>query len=467
MWIKLTQVWNTLAVGTELNVSEDEGNKLVTDGIAETVDAPTKLAADAGGDTDATDLQQQLKSMVGTIVQQVTSAVPDLVQKQIQDQLRGAADKSDDPDVQKVLNAGAGDVELGADRIDPTFGFETYSEFAVAVAHACRPGRAKIDERLIKHAASGMSEGDDAGGGFLVPPQHMNTLLKLAYGRSVIYSKCRFIPMQTNQIDMPVLMNTDRRKGYRNGGVQVYWVAEAGQKTASRPKFGKVGLKLNELAGLVYVTETLLEDSPISLEPLLNEVFADEFAIEIDDALLFGTGAGQPLGVLNAPCLGTVAKEGGQAAVTIVSQNIMKMWSRLWGPSKSRSAWYINSDCMLQLQTMTINVGTGGHALWMPANGLASKENSTLYGRPVVEVENMQTLGTEGDILLADFGYYLVGQKSRSLKRATSIHLRFDYDEVAFRYVMRIDGQPWLDDEIQPMRSADTKSPFVDLAVRE
>ena len=84
-----------------------------------------------------------------------------------------------------------------------------------------------------------MSEGDDAGGGFLVPPQHMNTLLKLAYGRSVIYSKCRFIPMQTNQIDMPVLMNTDRRKGYRNGGVQVYWVAEAGQKTASRPSLAR------------------------------------------------------------------------------------------------------------------------------------------------------------------------------------------------------------------------------------
>ena len=68
--------------------------------------------------------------------------------------------------------------------------------------------------------------------------------------------------------------------------------------------------------------------------------------------------------------------------------------------------------------------------------------------------------------MLADFGYYLIGQKSRGMQRDVSIHLRFDWDETAFRYVMRIDGQPWLAAPITPMQGAATKSPFVLLAGR-
>ena len=37
-----------------------------------------------------------------------------------------------------------------------------------------------------------------------------------------------------------------------------------------------------------------------------------------DVAFISGTGAGQPLGILNAPALVTVSKETGQAADTIV-----------------------------------------------------------------------------------------------------------------------------------------------------
>ena len=77
----------------------------------------------------------------------------------------------------------------------------------------------------------------------------------------------------------------------------------------------------------------------------------------------------------------------------------------------------------------------------------------------------MQTLGTQGDIGLADFSQYLIGDKG-GIKVATSIHLRFDYDETAFRFVLRYDGQPWWLSALTPRRGTSTLSPFVVLAVR-
>jgi len=220
------------------------------------------------------------------------------------------------------------------------------------------------------------------------------------------------------------------------------------------------------MAGLVYVTNTLLEDSPISLEPLLGGLFAEEFALETDDAIYAGTGAGQPLGILNAPCLVSVTAEAGQAAATILTENIINMWARMWPPSRARAVWVINTDILPQLMTLVINVGTGGMPVFMPPNGLVGAPYGTIFGRPVVETEQCKTLGTQGDIALCDFGYYLLGQKVTGIQAATSIHLKFNYDETAFRYVMRLDGQPWLNAAITPMNGTNTLSPFVVLDSR-
>jgi HK97 family phage major capsid protein len=48
----------------------------------------------------------------------------------------------------------------------------------------------------------------------------------------------------------------------------------------------------------------------------------------LDDAIINGTGAGMPLGVLNAGCLVSVTKESGQKADTIVAENAVKMYHR-------------------------------------------------------------------------------------------------------------------------------------------
>jgi HK97 family phage major capsid protein len=128
--------------------------------------------------------------------------------------------------------------------------------------------------------------------------------------------------------------------------------------------------------------------------------------------------------------------------------------------------WVINQDCEPQLMQMSLGVGTGGVALYFPPGGLSAAPYATLMGRPVIAAEYMQTLGDQGDIMLADFSEYQMIEKG-GVQTASSIHVNFTYDETVFRFVYRTDGQPKWNSALTPFSgSANTLSPFVILDER-
>ncbi|MGE0828950.1 MAG: phage major capsid protein, partial [Hyphomonadaceae bacterium] len=61
---------------------------------------------------------------------------------------------------------------------------------------------------------------------------------------------------------------------------------------------------------------------------------------------------------------------------------------------------------------------------------------------------------------------YLSVKKSAGIKAQTSIHLWFDQDITAFKFTLRIGGQPWWSAAISPRDGSSTRSPFVTLASR-
>ena len=69
------------------------------------------------------------------------------------------------------------------------------------------------------------------------------------------------------------------------------------------------------------------------------------------------------------------------------------------------------------------------------------------------------TLGTVGDVVLADISQYLVGEEVPDL--TSSIHVRFVYNEGFLRFRWRIDGQPAWASPVTPKNSRTTQSPFV------
>jgi len=353
---------------------------------------------------------------------------------------------------------------------DPKAGFKSFSEFAMCVKQADGTSGRKIDPRLIdlekKAAGTSMREQDAEYGGYLIPEEFRNNILEIAVKQSNIMSLAQMIPMASTSINIPYVQGFDRSGGTLHGGVEWKWLDEEGQKTESRPKFGRIAMRLHKLAGLVYASDEILEDSPVSLEPLLTRMFSDQLTYQLDNAFINSAGAGRPRGIMNADCLVTVDAETVQTAATIVFENIIKMYARQY--DKGKAIWMANPDTFVQLAQMSMAVGTAGVPVWLPAGGATAAPYDTLMGRPLIFCDHCQTLGTKGDLLFCDWSQYLIGQKSgdSGVKFASSIHLKFDYDQTCFRFVFRIEGQPWWPTYITPRYGSQYQSPFVALATR-
>ncbi len=348
-------------------------------------------------------------------------------------------------------------------------GFRSLNHFLHDVRNAAIPGQTVTKAfqdwgAMVTKAASGMNEMVGSEGGFLVPPTFSNELLKRTYENDLL-GRTKSMTTSGNDMTVFAIDETSRVDGSRFGGVRMYWDAEAAQYTGAKPSYNKVELKLKKLTGLVYVTDELIADSGMAMEGHLFDLFAQEAAFKIGDAIVNGTGAGMPQGILNAPALVSVSKETGQAAATLLFENINKMWARLYAPSQANAIWLINQDVIPQLDGLALNVGTGGLPAYLPAGGLSETRYATLKGKPVMPVEFCSTVGTVGDILLVDLSQYITLRKGEA-QQASSIHFKFDTGEQAFRITFRVDGKLWWTSSLTPFKGSNTLSPFISLATR-
>ena len=378
--------------------------------------------------------------------------------------------------VSKVQHGNAGDGEpvtkVSVRQLeDPKGGFKSPGHFFTDVIRLdtnTGPSETMKTWNEVVKTAGYMEEGDMSQGGYLVPVEFSRKIFEKSLEKSIVRPRAAIQPMTSNRIVIPADVDDDHATDYF-GGIVIYRPGEGATKTAKNPVFAQIALTLHKLTGLVYVSDELLSDSVIALEAHLTRKFSQAIAFVEDDDFLNGDGSNKALGAFHAsnPCRISVAKETGQAATTIVSENILKMWQRLYPAGHGNAVWVANIDTFVQLATMSLAVGTGGIPMWMPAGGLAGLPYQTLMGRPLLFTEKMQTLGTVGDIGLVDFSQYIIGQKgSGEPTMATSMHVRFVYDEQAFRFVLRYDGQPTWTSALTPKRSAETLSPFVVLATR-
>ncbi|MHC4564074.1 MAG: phage major capsid protein [Planctomycetota bacterium] len=423
----LLQDYNGFKTGDEVDVKDEDVESLIADGIAKEKVEITKHG------------EEEEK---GEVLDSETIAAQ--VYEQIKAEFKSEGTK---------LFATARDHEKEAKGPWNSFG-----EFAKSVIVG------KQDEKLMNYCKStGMNIAINADGGFMIPPEFSTAILTAMAKAGELAPKCQNFP-SNNNLALPFVNITTQATSW-TGGVTIYKPAEGIEKTASLPQLGKAELHLHKMTALVYATDELLQDSPIALETFLNTMVSTEMALTKDEDIVNGSGAGECLGIMNAPCLVSVPKETGQPATTIVTENVLKMASRMYAPSYRNSVWLIAQDAVPQIGVLSIAVGTGGAPVFIA--DIKNPLGSSLLGRPIIWCPHCQTLGTTGDIILADLSQYITITKAGiGMETATSIHVRFIYDESAFRFVVRFDGQPWWASAITPKHGTNTVSPFVALATR-
>jgi HK97 family phage major capsid protein len=348
------------------------------------------------------------------------------------------------------------------------WGWRNGGEFALAVRNAALGGQP--DNRLrgsIENAAASTysQEAVGADGGYAVPPDIRADIVQRVMGEGSLMSLTDTIPTSSNSVTIPVDNTTPWQT---TGGIQAYWVSEAQTKTQSKPALEQVTVRANTLACLVPITEELLEDAP-ALDAYIRRKAPEKMDFVVSNAIVRGDGIGKPFGFLNSGSLLTVAAEGAQTADTIVAANIAKMYAAMPVASQRTAVWLIHPTATAFLPLLVI----GTQPVWLPPSGLqANIGNGTLLGRPVMVSQTTDIIGNVGDIIFVDLAQYMTliktgqGRDANSLRTDVSIHLWFDQDLVAFRFTMRVGGQPWWNAPVTGRDGASTLSPFIVLAAR-
>ena len=369
----------------------------------------------------------------------VTKAVEDTIAKLRKDE------PAKKPDVQVIE-----DEADKAARLNP---FKRGEFFQAVKQAALEPYN--TDKRLYSKA-SGLNEAVPQEGGFLVQQDIASDIFEYMWGVGSVLSQFNAMPVGPgfNGTKIPAIDETARSDGERWGGVLGYWLAEASTATATKPNFRQISLDLKKVAALVYATDELLADATM-LESWITNAVPTELRFKVEDAIIDGDGVGKPLGIIQSGALISATRAD---ASKVADEDISGMWAHRY-PGVNDYVWFVNQSVMPQLYAMTV----GNFPVYQPPGGFSQAQYGTLFGRPVIENVYCPYLGTVGDILLASPSQYALITKG-GIESASSMHVKFDAFEMAFRFMFRVDGQPLWASYVTAYDGTNTISPFVALA---
>lgn len=341
-----------------------------------------------------------------------------------------------------------------------TGGFSSLGEFAVTVRKVIDgdiPYSGKLD-RWQDYCRKTMTEATDSQGGYLVPEKWANEIYSAALEDSIVRSRAIVQPMTTDTLNIPILVDSNRSSNIF-GGITFKWLEEAAEKAeeASDPKLGEIKLTAHKGAAITFVSNEL-EDDVNNFGNFIKLAFGKAVRFYEDDYFIYGSGVGQPLGIMQSSFLITETR----AALNAINiPDIGNMATRLLPGSWPTAIWLINQSVLDQ---------------WVEMQAAAANSASVInladmrcLGAPIVVTEKCAAMGTTGDIILADFAKgYVIGDRSMEIAGSR----QFNYssgtqgwlkDTTCWRIVLRVDGQPVLSTPITPKRGGDTLSSFVAL----
>lgn len=308
-------------------------------------------------------------------------------------------------------------------------------------------------------ATKDMAEGSGVTGGYLVPSEFHNELLRVMGEQSPIYSRVRKQPVSTDAGEFPALDHfvapaAGSGETAAAAGVKAKGKAEGATLDETAPAFSSLEYRIYKVGGYVEVSNELISDSPQSIEALLRSLFAIAIGAKNERNILFGSGVGEPLGIFNAPCtVGVTTKTNDVFAYA----DVLAMWAQFRAVSGGSPVWIAHPSLIPSIGTLA--VAAGSPVVW--AGNLAAGQPSTLLGYPILFSEHMNQHKTN-DMLLADLGAYIMFER-QALSIAYSEHAAFTSDKGTWRFTARNDGKPWLKDKISLAQpgAAYTVSPFV------
>ena len=311
----------------------------------------------------------------------------------------------------------------------------------------------------------GMASTGGATGGYAVPVDFAAEVWDKARAEDGPLARCRTFTTATRQLRLPAFKETSRADGQRLGGMRYRWETELNDTPEDSSQLDELEFVLRRLSVRIDVSNDLMEDGP-ALEEALDHGASLELKYGIEEAMVRGSGSGVPRGVIDAACTVAVAASDGGTM-----DDVTRMWRSLWGPCRRNAVWLASDDAIDRIESAA-SAGAWSPSMYIPAGASAYGGGyALLKGRPLIPCEHCPAAGNTGDVILGDWSQYALvrrrytpdqgGTISPEMSKTMSMHVRFDADQSALRWLVRVDGQPLWKAKVAPANGGAALGPFV------
>ncbi len=259
-----------------------------------------------------------------------------------------------------------------------------------------------------QHALVGTT---DSLGGFLVPDEFMDELIKELPGFTVIRPLAKV--QRTSRSSATFLTVAGSGNDAYSSGVSGSFRAEGwvvggnNIPTQDQPRFGRERVPVHIWApDVIEITMELMDDASVNLDAEVRSLLAETRGIDEDSAFIAGTGVGQPMGLLTEVGLGNITTVQSGAANAQTYDGLVNLYTALPAQYRSRATWLMNSTTLGLI--MQLDNGAGSNHIF-GANTVPTE----FFGRPIVVSEFMPDGDTDGNdaIIFGDFSYYAIADR--------------------------------------------------------
>jgi HK97 family phage major capsid protein len=290
-------------------------------------------------------------------------------------------------------------------------------------------------------------------GGFLVP-ESLRASVMAYVTPAVVRPRALVLPMGTLRMGIPVLDSSSQAGGAQSlGGMTFSFVQDGAAIPSSTPGLARVMLEAQKLAALAAIPNELDSDAAGALGDLFSRVVALGYSWYEDDAFIGGNGAGQPQGVLNAPCAVTVTRAASGLPAAADLANMISAFHPAslaagYAPEVNGVGWLVSQSVITGILQQYLVPGGGTATSGAPASlpawlslGDGRLTAPAILGLPALISDHSPAAGSAGDIALVDFRHYAIGDRMELTVDRSAAGSGFASDVTNYRFRARVDGR--------------------------
>ena len=279
-----------------------------------------------------------------------------------------------------------------------------------------------------------LSESVDADGGYLVPEEFENQIVRGIDETNIIRSIAKVITTAH-----------DRKIPVAVGHSVATWTAENAAFTESNPSFGQKQIDAFKLTDLIRVSTELLQDSAFNVEDYIIREFSYAFGVAEEQAFCVGTGTNQPTGIFT--------ENGGEvgfttsSATVITIDDVISLIYSLKAPYRKNAVFLMNDATVGLIRKL--KDGNGAY-LWQPS--VQAGQPDKILGFDVYTTPFAPAIaGGALPIAFGDFQNYWIGDRGgKTVQRLNELYAT--NGQVGYVATERVDGKVILPEAIKLLK---------------